>query len=84
MALVDEVMRNWPRTTLLARSDGYAHYECRTAILRFADDVEFLVTDGELHMRSASRVGYSDLGANRKRLAAISSKLAATGFFATL
>lgn len=36
----------------------------------FVDDVEFRVDQGSglLHVRSASRVGYSDLGANRKRV----------------
>ncbi|WP_394673224.1 DUF1499 domain-containing protein [Limnobacter sp.] len=36
----------------------------------FVDDVEFRVDQGSglLHVRSASRVGYSDLEANRKRV----------------
>jgi len=35
----------------------------------FVDDVEFFFPDtAVIHMRSASRVGYSDFGANRKRL----------------
>ena len=36
----------------------------------FVDDVEFRVdqSSGMLHVRSASRVGYSDLGTNRKRV----------------
>lgn len=44
-----------------------------TLIFRFKDDVSFLVdtADGKIHCRSASRVGHSDLGANRKRLAAL-------------
>lgn len=44
-----------------------------TRIFRFKDDVSFLVdTDAnKIHFRSASRVGKSDLGANRKRLNAL-------------
>jgi uncharacterized protein (DUF1499 family) len=42
-----------------------------TRIFRFKDDVSFVVEDGVLQFRSASRVGYSDLGANRKRMAAL-------------
>ncbi len=42
-----------------------------TRIFRFKDDVSFLVEDGKLHFRSASRIGHSDLGANRKRIAAL-------------
>lgn len=44
-----------------------------TTIFRFVDDVE-LRLDGEqgvIHLRSASRVGYSDLGLNRKRMEAL-------------
>jgi len=39
-------------------------------IFRFVDDVEFRLApdDGLLHVRSASRVGYSDLGVNRRRV----------------
>jgi len=41
-----------------------------SAFFRFVDDMEFrLVSDEQLiHLRSASRVGYSDMGANRKRV----------------
>jgi uncharacterized protein (DUF1499 family) len=42
-----------------------------TRIFRFKDDVSFVVEDGKLHFRSASRVGHSDLGANRKRMTAL-------------
>jgi uncharacterized protein (DUF1499 family) len=38
--------------------------------MRFVDDVEFLFddTNKKIHVRSASRVGYSDMGVNRKRV----------------
>ena len=41
-----------------------------TSLLRFKDDVSFELDEeaGLLHFRSASRVGHSDLGANRKRM----------------
>ncbi|MCR2747369.1 DUF1499 domain-containing protein [Limnobacter parvus] len=44
----------------------------------FVDDVEFRVDQGSglLHVRSASRVGYSDLDANRKRVEQIRQLLA--------
>jgi len=45
----------------------------RTSVLRFRDDVEFRL-DREaavVHVRSASRIGLSDLGANRYRLESI-------------
>lgn len=64
------------RSILTARSDtriitddgDYLRVEFTTPIMRFVDDGEFLVKDGEVDLRSGSRVGYSDLGKNRRRL----------------
>lgn len=44
-----------------------------TRWLRFRDDVHFALDDerGVIHVRSASRVGHSDLGTNRRRVEAI-------------
>lgn len=49
---------------------GYLHAEFTSAWFRFVDDVEFLVDTaaGIIHVRSASRVGHSDLGVNRRRV----------------
>ena len=51
----------------------------RTALLRFTDDVSFRLDEDAkvLHFRSASRVGHSDLGANRKRLGELLAPIAA-------
>ena len=51
-------------------SDGYVHAEARSWLFRFVDDVEFLYDAQQhvVHVRSASRVGYSDLGVNRSRI----------------
>lgn len=44
------------------------------------DDTEFqLDPSGVIHVRSAARLGYSDLGVNRRRVEAIRAKLAAAG-----
>jgi len=58
----------------LAETD-YIHAEFRSLIFRFVDDVEFLLPEkgNIIHVKSASRVGYSDLGANRKRVERIRS-----------
>jgi uncharacterized protein (DUF1499 family) len=55
---------------LIRRDGGYAHYEFRTMLWGFIDDLEFVVEAKEsvIHLRSASRIGYSDLGANRRRI----------------
>ena len=56
--------------TLITDEEAYLHVEYRTRWLRFVDDVEFLLDEPShaIHVRSASRVGYSDLGKNRARL----------------
>ena len=55
---------------------AYLHVEFTSAIFRFVDDVEFLFDagSGTIHMRSASRAGYSDFGVNRRRMEAIRSQ----------
>jgi uncharacterized protein (DUF1499 family) len=49
---------------------NYLHVEMRSLMFRFVDDVEFSLaaSAGLIHVRSASRVGYSDFGVNRKRV----------------
>ena len=55
---------------VIINETDYIHAEFRSKIFRLVDDVEFLFSDEEkiIHVKSASRVGYSDLGANRKRV----------------
>lgn len=60
--------------------DGrYVHVEFTSFLLRFVDDAEFLLDEGAMtiHVRSASRIGYSDRGVNRKRVEAIRSRFEA-------
>ena len=46
------------------------HYTFTSGFFRFVDDIQFSFDEKSktLHFRSASRVGYSDLGVNRKRM----------------
>ncbi len=56
--------------TFVRETDTYWKVEFRSRFFRFVDDVEFWF-DREtnvVHIRSASRVGYSDFGVNRKRI----------------
>lgn len=57
----------------LEKQDGdYAHFTFKTSVFKFTDDIEFLRDDsGVVHIRSASRLGYWDIGANRKRVEAL-------------
>ena len=67
--------------TITASEEHYIRAEAKTRILRFTDDVEFLLNRraNQIEMRSASRVGYSDLGKNRKRLDELRSKMRDAG-----
>ena len=58
---------------------GYVHAEFTTLLFRFVDDVEFLLDGGSktIDVRSASRVGYYDLGVNRRRVEAIRARFEA-------
>lgn len=70
MKEIRKALQELPRITIDFESENYLHAEARSRIFRFVDDMEFLV-DMEnqlIHFRSASRVGYSDLGANRARM----------------
>lgn len=63
--------------TIVEQRDNYLRAEARTKILRFVDDVVFHLRpeEGVIAMRSSSRLGYSDLGKNRKRLEAVRDAL---------
>jgi uncharacterized protein (DUF1499 family) len=66
------------RTTITMEREGYLHAECKSFVFRFVDDVD-IVVDPVAHVyrfRSASRIGRSDLGVNRQRIARISARLA--------
>jgi uncharacterized protein (DUF1499 family) len=64
-------------TTIVKETDHYLWVEFRTR-LGFVDDGEFLLDPvGRcIQVRSASRLGYSDLGKNRARLEEIRSRIA--------
>ncbi len=61
------------RTTLVSQSAAYFHYTFKTTLLPFVDDVEFLIDEPNqvIHYRTASREGYSDMGANLRRVKTI-------------
>lgn len=59
-----------PRSKIVEEGENYLRAEFRSLVFRFVDDVEFLADPAAkvIHVRSASRVGYSDLGVNRRRV----------------
>ncbi len=59
-----------PRTEVIENTDNYIHAESTSRIFKFVDDVDFYFPEDKnvIHLRSASRVGESDLGVNRRRM----------------
>ena len=58
--------------TIVTETDSYLAATFASPALRFVDDLELRdAGDGRTHIRSASRVGFSDMGTNRKRVARI-------------
>lgn len=55
--------------------EDYIAAEFSSKLMGFVDDVEFRKGDDAVHVRSASRVGYSDRGVNRKRVEALRAAL---------
>ena len=71
-ARLEQLLGSQPRVRLVTATPTYLHAEFTTRLLRFVDDVEFLfVTPGRIEVRSASRVGRSDMGVNRERVEAL-------------
>ena len=59
-----------PRTEVVEQTDNYIHTESTSRIFKFVDDAEFYFPEDKrvIEVRSASRVGESDLGVNRRRI----------------
>ncbi|HEY9629959.1 MAG TPA: DUF1499 domain-containing protein [Coleofasciculaceae cyanobacterium] len=73
------VIESMDRTQIISATDDYLYAEFTSGLMGFVDDVEFYLDSGAgvLQVRSASRLGKSDLGVNRKRIEEIRSKFVA-------
>lgn len=70
IALIKSIMEKHFGVKPSQETQDYLHFEVSTPLMKFVDDVEFFLLPGEelIHIRSASRLGKSDLDANYKRL----------------
>lgn len=77
IAEIKRVVEGMERTTIIESTDNYLYAEFKSKLMGFVDDVEFYLDSGAnvVHVRSASRLGQSDLGVNRQRIEAIRNKL---------
>lgn len=62
---------------IISETENYLYAEFTSPLMGFVDDVEFYVdaSSDVVHVRSASRLGESDLGANRQRISKIRSMM---------
>ena len=67
------------RVNIVSEGRDYVYAEFRSRVFGFVDDVEFWVDPnrGVIQVRSASRLGSSDLGVNRARIERIRAQVAA-------
>ena len=81
MKALKTIIESTPNTRIVETKPDYLYAEYASTLMGFVDDVEFYVPpNGKIiHVRSASRLGYRDLGVNRKRIEAVRARLAQAG-----
>ena len=70
-----DVLNDMPRTTIESDDGNYIHATQRSAAWGFIDDIEFIIGDNQIDVRSSARTGYSDMGVNRNRVEQIRAQL---------
>ncbi len=68
--VLEKIIADQEGAVVITAEPDYLHIEFRSKVFGFVDDVEFWFPEkqGLVHVRSASRLGYSDLGVNEKRV----------------
>ncbi|MEM8777629.1 MAG: DUF1499 domain-containing protein, partial [Cyanobacteria bacterium P01_G01_bin.49] len=74
IAKLKDIINQQERTTIISDTDNYIYAQATSPWMGFVDDVEFYLneTKSVIEVRSASRLGESDLGVNRQRIEKIS------------
>jgi uncharacterized protein (DUF1499 family) len=67
--ILKKIVKTYPKAKIITENEDYLHVEFRSNLFSFVDDAEFYYDKkkGIIHIRSAARMGYSDMGVNRKR-----------------
>ncbi len=70
MTRLGNLLESMKNVRIVSSDDHYIHAEFTSPILKFVDDVEFLADEKSqaIQLKSASRVGSYDFGANRNRI----------------
>ena len=80
LAKLGAVLQALDRVTIIKVEETYLYAEFRSKTLGYVDDFEARVDSAAsvIHVRSSSRLGYSDKGFNRSRVELIRAKFAAS------
>ncbi len=78
MARLQALLQAEPGVTIVDSRSDYLYVRFETRFMKFVDDVEFWFDAGSgvIQVRSASRLGRSDFGVNRRRIEDLREKLA--------
>ena len=65
-----EILRNTPRVDIVSINEDYLHAISTSRVMKYVDDIEIKKYEKEniLEVKSKSRIGFYDLGVNRRRI----------------
>ena len=80
IAKIKTIVQGTPGAEVVQSDAGYLYARYTSALMKYVDDVEFWfdAANNVVQVRSASRIGKSDLGVNRKRIEAVRTALASS------
>lgn len=72
---IKQCINDFGGATIKSEGSNYIHAVFVSGWMKYRDDVEFYFDEAEkhIHFRSASRIGYGDMGVNRKRMKKLKS-----------
>jgi uncharacterized protein (DUF1499 family) len=77
---IRKIIQDNPRAKIVESSDIYIRAEYTSSIFSFVDDIQlYFGAKNIIHVKSASRVGFSDFGKNRERVREIEFALQQSG-----
>lgn len=73
LTALSKALQSVPGVTVVDQQPDYVYAQAQTRWLKFVDDMEFWANPatGVVELRSASRLGREDFGANRQRIEAV-------------
>lgn len=79
MQEVRRAVEGYPGANIVKADKNYLYAEFRTRLMRYVDDVEFFFDGRVVQVRSCSRLGRRDFGANRRRIEELRRLMEARG-----